>query len=41
MKDEISPIIAIIFNKCLHVGLFSDDLKISKIIPIIIIYTII
>ena len=34
IKDEISPILAILFNKCLHVGLFPDDLKISKIIPI-------
>ena len=34
IKDEISPILAILFNKCLQVGLFPDDLKISKIIPI-------
>ena len=34
IKDEISPILALLFNKCLQVGLFSDDLKISKIIPI-------
>ena len=34
IKDDISPILAILFNKCLQVGLFPDDLKISKIIPI-------
>ena len=34
IKDEISPILAILFNKYLQVGLFPDDLKISKIIPI-------
>ena len=27
IKDEISPILAILFNKCLQVGLFPDDLK--------------
>ena len=34
IKDEISPMLALVFNKCLQVDLFPDDLNIYKIIPI-------
>ena len=34
VKDQLIPGLVIVFNKSIHEGIFPDDLKIAKIIPI-------
>ena len=33
-QRQISPYLQILFNKCLHTGVFPDSLKIAKVIPL-------
>ena len=34
IKNRVSPLLTIIFNRCLNYGIFPDAFKIVKVIPI-------
>ena len=34
IKNELSPLLTIIFNRCLNYGIFPDSFKIVKVLPL-------